>query len=228
MGKTECEVESTFRYGLIAISFLLYESGKYKILVCQNFIYIPGDVAWWQRVWDLHSRSRVRVRACTSCKILGQPVFYSLTWAHKVRFPGSVVSSNPKKKKKPSYTIHGKNIQMRIRRNHVYTETEVFLHSSCHWTIAGKSSLYCDLLRSFLLLFSLYLTPRKENPFSVPRNLQLIGLQLPHNLVRFPALYAPPPQAHDMCVHGIRVLMTTRSRIRILSSSFIWWKLSKM
>jgi len=99
LGKTECEVESTFRYGLIAISFLLYESGKYKILVCQNFIYIPGDVAWWQRVWDLHSRSRVRVRACTSCKILGQPVFYSLTWAHKVRFPGSVVSSNPKKKK---------------------------------------------------------------------------------------------------------------------------------
>jgi hypothetical protein len=41
MGKTGCEVESTFRYGLIAISFLLYESGKYKILVCQNFIYNP-------------------------------------------------------------------------------------------------------------------------------------------------------------------------------------------
>jgi hypothetical protein len=58
----------------------------------------PKSVAWWQRAWDLHSRSRVRVRACTSCKSLGQPGFYSLIWAHKVRFPGSEVSSNPKKK----------------------------------------------------------------------------------------------------------------------------------
>jgi hypothetical protein len=57
------------------------------------------SVAWWQRVWDLHSRSRVRVRACISCKSLGQPGFYSITWAHKVRFPGSEVFSNPKKKK---------------------------------------------------------------------------------------------------------------------------------
>jgi len=55
-------------------------------------------VAWWQRVWDLHSRSRVRVRACISCKSLGQPGFYSLTWAHKVLFPGGEVSLNPKKK----------------------------------------------------------------------------------------------------------------------------------
>jgi hypothetical protein len=30
---------------------------------------------------------------------MGQPGFYSLTWAHKVRFPGGGVSSNPKKKK---------------------------------------------------------------------------------------------------------------------------------
>jgi len=51
----------------------------------------------WQRAWVLHSRSRVRVRAYTSCKSLGQPGFYSLTWAHKVRFPGGGVSSNKKK-----------------------------------------------------------------------------------------------------------------------------------
>jgi hypothetical protein len=36
---------------------------------------------------------------CTSCKSLEQPGFYSLTWAHKVRFPGVGVSSNPKKKR---------------------------------------------------------------------------------------------------------------------------------
>jgi len=58
----------------------------------------PRGVACWQRAWDLHSRSQVRVRACTCCKSLGQPGFYSLTWAHKVRFPGGGVSSNPKKR----------------------------------------------------------------------------------------------------------------------------------
>jgi hypothetical protein len=51
-------------------------------------------VAWWQKAWDLHSRSRVRVRTCTSYKSLGQPRFYSLIWAHKVRFPRGGVSSN--------------------------------------------------------------------------------------------------------------------------------------
>jgi len=56
------------------------------------------DVAWWQRIWDLHSRSRVRVRVYTSCKSLEQPGFYSLTWAHKVCFSGGGVSSNKKKK----------------------------------------------------------------------------------------------------------------------------------
>jgi hypothetical protein len=39
----------------------------------------PRSVAWWQMIWDLHSRSRVRVRTCISCKSLGQPGFYSLT-----------------------------------------------------------------------------------------------------------------------------------------------------
>jgi len=53
MGKTGCEVESTFRYGLIAISFLLYESGKYKILVCQNFIYNP----WQKHPNENHAQS---------------------------------------------------------------------------------------------------------------------------------------------------------------------------
>jgi hypothetical protein len=56
-------------------------------------------VAWWQRAWDLHSRSRVRVRTCTSCKSLEQPGFYSLTWTHKIYFSKNKVSSNPKKKK---------------------------------------------------------------------------------------------------------------------------------
>jgi len=53
--------------------------------------------AWWQRVWDLHNRSRVRVMACISCKSLGQSGFYSLTWAHKVHFLRVEVTSNPKK-----------------------------------------------------------------------------------------------------------------------------------
>jgi len=44
------------------------------------------SVTWWQNVWDLHSRSRVRVRACTFCKSLGQSEFYLLTWTYKVRF----------------------------------------------------------------------------------------------------------------------------------------------
>ena len=53
------------------------------------------------------SRSaRVRVRVCTSCKSLGQSGFYSLTWAHKVRFRGGEVSSNPKIIKK-SLAMHG-------------------------------------------------------------------------------------------------------------------------
>jgi len=71
--------------------------------------------AWWQRARDLHSRSRVRVRACISCKSLGQPRFYSLTWAHKVRFPGSGVSSNPKKKKKCQKNHSAEMIKLLIR-----------------------------------------------------------------------------------------------------------------
>ena len=31
----------------------------------------PRGLAWWQRAWDLHNRSRVRVRVCTPCKRLG-------------------------------------------------------------------------------------------------------------------------------------------------------------
>ena len=57
----------------------------------------PRGVAWWQRAWDLHSRSWVRVRACISCKSMWQPGFYSLIWTHKVRFLEDEVSSNPKK-----------------------------------------------------------------------------------------------------------------------------------
>jgi hypothetical protein len=61
---------------------------------------VSRGVAWWQRAWDLHSRSRVRVRTYTSCKSLGQLGFYSLTWTHKIHFPESEVSSNSKKKKR--------------------------------------------------------------------------------------------------------------------------------
>jgi hypothetical protein len=53
----------------------------------------------------MHNRSRVRVRACTSCKSLGQPGFYSLTWAHKVRFSGGGVSSNSKKKNIRNFSL---------------------------------------------------------------------------------------------------------------------------
>ena len=42
--------------------------------------------------------SRVQIRVYISYKSLGQPGFYSLTWAHKVHFPCSGVSSNLKKK----------------------------------------------------------------------------------------------------------------------------------
>ena len=73
---------------------------RVDIALAIKFAESPKGVKWWQRVWNLHSRSRVRVSACISCKRLGQPGFYSLTWAHKVRFPGGGVSSNLKKKKK--------------------------------------------------------------------------------------------------------------------------------
>jgi len=43
-------------------------------------------------------RSRVRVRAYTSCKSLGQPRFYSLIWAHKICLLRDKVSSNKKKR----------------------------------------------------------------------------------------------------------------------------------
>ena len=51
-----------------------------------------------------HSRFRVRVRACTSCKSLGQSGFYSLIWAHKVHFLG--VEFSPIQKKKKLDTLH--------------------------------------------------------------------------------------------------------------------------
>jgi len=41
----------------------------------------------WCNGKELHGRSRVRVRTCISYKSLEQPGFYSLIWAHKVRFP---------------------------------------------------------------------------------------------------------------------------------------------
>jgi len=80
-----------FIFNLFFIEFVLR---YYMYLVFES----SRGIAWWQMAWDLHSRSRVRVRTCTSCKSLGQHGFYSLTWTHKVRFPGGGVSSNPKKK----------------------------------------------------------------------------------------------------------------------------------
>jgi hypothetical protein len=59
-------------------------------------IQVLMGVAWWQRAWDLHRRSRVRVMTCISYKSLEQPEFYSLTWTHKIRFSGGGVSSNQK------------------------------------------------------------------------------------------------------------------------------------
>jgi len=63
-------------------------------------------IAWWQRVWDLHSRSRVRVKTCTSCKSLGQPGFYSLTWTHKIYFSRRWGFLKSKKKKKIIVPLH--------------------------------------------------------------------------------------------------------------------------
>jgi hypothetical protein len=78
-------------YFSMTLLYKHYKEGAYFIT------WSLRGVAWWQRAWDVHSRSRVRVRACTSCKSLGQPGFYSLTWTHKVRFPRSGVSLNKKK-----------------------------------------------------------------------------------------------------------------------------------
>jgi len=82
---------STKKYLFFQIDIFLKSKTHYMIIVRQ---YILES----QRAGDLHSRSRVRVKACTSCKSLEQPEFYSLTWAHKVRFLEGEVSLNPKKK----------------------------------------------------------------------------------------------------------------------------------
>jgi hypothetical protein len=82
---------------LSAVKSFIYEVLEIKWKSSLNLS--PRDVAWWQRAWDLYNRSRVWVMTCTSCKSLGQPGLYSLIWAHKIRFPGGEVSSNPKKKK---------------------------------------------------------------------------------------------------------------------------------
>jgi hypothetical protein len=82
-------------------------------------------VAWWQRVWDLHSRSRVRVRACTSCKSLGQPGFYSLFG--RMRFPRI-----KKKKKLSDFNFISKFTRRCPKNNHFPTFVTVFvfeLHS---------------------------------------------------------------------------------------------------
>jgi len=81
---------STKKYLFFQIDIFLKSKTHYMIIVRQ---YILES----QRAGDLHSRSRVRVKACTSCKSLEQPEFYSLTWAHKVRFLEGEVSLNPKK-----------------------------------------------------------------------------------------------------------------------------------
>jgi hypothetical protein len=56
---------------------------------------------------DLRSEQQVSSssQGVISCKSLGQPGFYSLIWAHKVRFPRGEVSSNPKKKRKKIYML---------------------------------------------------------------------------------------------------------------------------
>jgi hypothetical protein len=81
---------STKKYLFFQIDIFLKSKTHYMIIVRQ---YILES----QRAGDLHSRSRVRVKACTSCKSLEQPEFYSHTWVHKVRFLEGEVSLNPKK-----------------------------------------------------------------------------------------------------------------------------------
>jgi hypothetical protein len=91
----ESPLLSWFRRMLL---FLFAISTRDVLSKIRVFNFKLSGVVWWQRAWDLHSRSWVRVRACTSCKSLRQPGFYSLTWIHKVCFPGGGVFSNPKKK----------------------------------------------------------------------------------------------------------------------------------
>jgi hypothetical protein len=91
----ESPLLSWFRRMLL---FLFAISTRDVLSKIRVFNFKLSGVVWWQRAWDLHSRSWVRVRACTSCKSLRQPGFYSLTWVHKVCFSGGGVFSNPKKK----------------------------------------------------------------------------------------------------------------------------------
>ena len=80
---------STKKYLFFQIDIFLKSKTHYMIIVRQ---YILES----QRAGDLHSRSRVRVKACISYKSLEQSEFYSLTWAHKIRFLEGEVSLNPK------------------------------------------------------------------------------------------------------------------------------------
>jgi len=79
---------------------------------------------WNDLSWDLHRRSRVRVRTCTSCKSLGQPGFYSLTWTHKVYFPENEISSNQKIKKKMRdvMILTLKFIEIDVKASHIYLQ----------------------------------------------------------------------------------------------------------
>lgn len=53
---------------------------------CDHGRRFPSSVTWWQKNYDLYSRSRVRVKMCIPCKSLGQPEFWSLAWDYKCIF----------------------------------------------------------------------------------------------------------------------------------------------
>jgi len=70
----------------IFVHYFLNYSSRQSCLQAINLSWSLRDVAWWQRVWNLHSRSRVQVKVCIYCKSLRQPGFYSLTWTSKIYF----------------------------------------------------------------------------------------------------------------------------------------------
>jgi len=86
----------------------------------------------------LYSRSRVRVRTCISCKNLGQPGFYFLTWAHKIYFPESEVSSN-KKKKFSVWHLKMRKFQRKSKKR-TYREIYSSQNKGKHWTVKSCES----------------------------------------------------------------------------------------
>lgn len=73
----------------------------YKTFVCLYIAFpydkSPRNVVWWQKICDLHRKSRIRVKIYTPYKNPGHLGFYLLIWTHKICFLEDGVFSHPKK-----------------------------------------------------------------------------------------------------------------------------------